>query len=44
MRAGSQAYADPVNGDTRHRCTLPGGAAPENERPSATVSEAVAKL
>ncbi|WP_424921387.1 serine hydrolase domain-containing protein [Streptomyces sp. wa1] len=46
--AGSQAYADPVNGVaygyTRRRFALPGGAAPENERLSAAVSEAVAKL
>ncbi|MFE9725516.1 serine hydrolase domain-containing protein [Streptomyces sp. NPDC005794] len=46
--AGSQAYADPVNGVaygyTRRRFALPGGAAPENERLSAAVSEAVAKI
>ncbi|MFD8797458.1 serine hydrolase domain-containing protein [Streptomyces atroolivaceus] len=46
--AGSQAYADPANGVaygyTRRRFALPGGAAPENERLSAAVSEAVAKL
>lgn len=46
--AGSQAYADPVNGVaygyTRRRFALPGGAAPENERLSAAVSEAVAEL
>ncbi|MEU0298968.1 serine hydrolase domain-containing protein [Streptomyces sp. NPDC006175] len=46
--AGSQAYADPVNGVaygyTRRRFALPGGAAPENERLSAAVSEAVATL
>ncbi|MFH9618741.1 serine hydrolase domain-containing protein [Streptomyces pratensis] len=46
--AGSQAYADPANGVaygyTRRRFALPGGAAPENERLSAAVGEAVAKL
>ncbi|MFF3299146.1 serine hydrolase domain-containing protein [Streptomyces sp. NPDC002908] len=46
--AGSQAYADPVNGVaygyTRRRFALPGGAAPENVRLSAAVSEAVAQL
>lgn len=46
--AGSQAYADPVHGVaygyTRRRFALPGGAAPENERLSAAVSEAVAGL
>ncbi|MFE4214646.1 serine hydrolase domain-containing protein [Streptomyces sp. NPDC056844] len=46
--AGSQAYADPVHGVaygyTRRRFALPGGAAPENERLSAAVSEAVATL
>ncbi|MFB4422742.1 serine hydrolase domain-containing protein [Streptomyces sp. QL37] len=46
--AGSQAYADPVNGVaygyTRRRFALPGGAAAENERLSAAVSEAVAKV
>ncbi|MEU8710352.1 serine hydrolase domain-containing protein [Streptomyces sp. NPDC048565] len=46
--AGSQAYADPVSGVaygyTRRRFALPGGAAPENERLSAAVSSAVAKV
>ncbi|MCX5410888.1 serine hydrolase domain-containing protein [Streptomyces sp. NBC_00059] len=46
--AGSQAYADPTSGVaygyTRRRFALPGGAAPENARLSAAVSEAVAKL
>lgn len=48
MRLRRTGVGNPANGVaygyTRRRFALPGGAAPENERLSAAVSEAVAKL